>query len=69
MSLELSDNHARLIGCGQSSLRVRRRGIGLEQTREEEGGGRYAMRSGNATATGSQQQEQGDGGQPQPFPI
>ncbi len=69
MSLELSDLDARLSIGGQGAFRVRRRGIGLEQTREDEGGGRNAMRSGNPTAAGSQKQEHGKDGQPQPFPI
>lgn len=61
MSLKLSDLSTRL-NYRQRALRVRRRGIGLEQTREKEGSRRHAMRSSDPAAAGSQQKEHSTGG-------
>jgi hypothetical protein len=68
LNLELSYLDTWLI-CGQRALRVRRRGIRLEQPGEEKRGGRNALRSAEPATSGDAPQHGRKTSQPQNFPI
>ena len=68
MFLELSYLNTWL-NCGYRALKVRRRGIGLEQPWKQEGRRRNALGSVNAAATRAQQEHRGNANEPQHFPI